>query len=80
MKLKNFLIKKKNKKVNSVQWAPWEFGLKLAAGSVDGSISVISRRADDTWEKVQRFQAHNGSVNAVVWAPLINSESLSVII
>ena len=30
--------------VNSVAWAPWEFGLRLAACSSDGYISFISRR------------------------------------
>lgn len=30
--------------VNSVTWAPWEFGLRLAACSSDGFISFISRR------------------------------------
>lgn len=28
--------------VNTVAWAPYEYGLMLACGSSDGSISVIS--------------------------------------
>ena len=28
--------------VNSVQWAPYQFGLMLACGSSDGAISIIS--------------------------------------
>ena len=30
--------------VNSVAWAPWEFGLKLVAASSDGHISYTSKR------------------------------------
>ena len=32
--------------VNSVAWAPWEYGLKLAACSSDGCISYVSRRGE----------------------------------
>jgi protein transport protein SEC13 len=28
--------------VNTVAWAPYEYGLMLACGSSDGSISIIS--------------------------------------
>lgn len=35
--------------VNSISWAPWEYGLILAAGSADGKILIIQRKGDDTW-------------------------------
>ena len=31
--------------VNAIAWAPWECGLKLAACSADGAISLISRKS-----------------------------------
>jgi protein transport protein SEC13 len=30
-----------NASVNSIAWAPWEYGLILAAGSADGKIHII---------------------------------------
>jgi protein transport protein SEC13 len=35
--------------VNSIAWAPWEYGLILGAGSADGKIYIISRKGDDSW-------------------------------
>ena len=64
--------------VNSIAWAPWEFGLKLAACSSDGWISTFTRNSDDIWENVEKFQAHDLGVNSVSWAPLLNFEELNV--
>jgi protein transport protein SEC13 len=42
--------------VNTVAWAPYEYGLMLACGSSDGSISIISSTGRnevliDCWNK-----------------------------
>ena len=55
--------------VNSVQWAPQEFGLVLACASSDGSVSVLTY-TDGKWESQKLKDAHavskhrpNGSHN-----------------
>lgn len=64
--------------VNSIAWAPHEYGLILACASSDGKISVLTAKEDGTWDHVL-FAAHSIGVNAVSWAPaavpgsLINS-------
>ena len=47
--------------VNSVCWAPHEFGLILACGSSDGSISVISSTGDGNWDSKKIPNAHTVS-------------------
>ncbi len=44
--------------VNSVCWAPHEFGLVLACGSSDGSISIISSAGDGSWDSKKIPNAH----------------------
>ncbi len=44
--------------VNSVCWAPHDFGLMLACGSSDGSISIISSTGDGTWDTKKIPNAH----------------------
>ena len=44
--------------VNSVCWAPHEFGLILACGSSDGSISVVSSTGDGNWDSKKIPNAH----------------------
>eukprot|EP00128_Syssomonas_multiformis_P001587 Colp12_sorted_trinity150504_noHs@32576 len=61
--------------VNSVAWAPHEFGLMLACGSSDGQISVLSSKADGSWDE-KRFPGHGIGVNAVSWAPAVNPGAL----
>ena len=53
--------------VNTVKWAPAEFGLMLAAGSSDGCVSLVTKIADERWE-TQKFLAHEGGVTALSWA------------
>jgi protein transport protein SEC13 len=62
--------------VNCIAWAPWEYGLFLAAGSADGKIHIISRKPDDTWSMFS-FDAHAGGVNAVSWGPSTEPSMLS---
>lgn len=63
--------------VNSVAWAPHELGLCFAAGSSDGTISVVEC-IDGHWQKSKVAQdssmiAHAAGVNAVSWGPAFNS-------
>lgn len=60
--------------VNSVSWAPHEFGLSLAVGSSDGRIAVISYQENAWRENV--FEGHTGGVNAVSWAPAVAAGSI----
>lgn len=62
--------------VNSVSWAPHEWGLLLACGSSDGSISIIWTTGDGNWESKKIMNAHAIGVNAVSWAPAIQPGSL----
>jgi protein transport protein SEC13 len=54
--------------VNSVSWAPHDFGLILACASSDGHVSVISFRGDLSVETSTKVLAHAAGVNAVSWA------------
>lgn len=56
--------------MNSVAWAPHEFGLILACGSSDGSISILVSNGD-TWETQKITNAHTIGCNAVSWCPAI---------
>lgn len=56
--------------VNSIAWAPHEFGLILACGSSDGSISILTNNGD-TWETQKLANAHTIGCNAVGWCPAI---------
>ena len=60
--------------VNSVCWAPHEFGLVLVCGSSDGAVSVLSYvDASQSWEAEKIPNAHTIGCNAVSWAPLSSS-------
>lgn len=54
--------------VNSIAWAPHEYGLQLAAASSDGKVTVLTHRDDDSWA-VSTFDDCPMGVNAVSWAP-----------
>lgn len=54
--------------VNDVQFAPWEFGLRLACASSDGTVSVLTYGADGQWHR-SAFQAHAGGAQTVSWMP-----------
>lgn len=63
--------------VNSVAWAPHEFGLILACGSSDGAISVLSYTdTANQWESEKLPNAHTIGCNSVSWAPWIGSNSV----
>mmetsp|Transcript_42557 Transcript_42557/g.31159 ORF Transcript_42557/g.31159 Transcript_42557/m.31159 type:complete len:214 (+) Transcript_42557:324-965(+) len=62
--------------MNCLEWAPWEYGLILAAGSADGKIYIFNRMADDSWTH-NSVQAHNGGINALSWGPSTEPSILS---
>ncbi|PAA78952.1 hypothetical protein BOX15_Mlig022865g2, partial [Macrostomum lignano] len=62
--------------VNSVAWAPHEYGLMFACASSDGSISVVTCGQDGNWETSKIPNAHTIGVNAVSWAPATQPSSL----
>lgn len=54
--------------VNSIAWAPPEYGLKLAATSSDGLCGIYSLRlSDDTWHQPYKWEAHQVGINGVTW-------------
>lgn len=55
--------------MNLVAWAPAETGCHLAAGSSDGSVSVLSFENNSFSHAL--FAAHGLGVNAVGWAPAL---------
>lgn len=56
--------------VNSVAFAPPEYGLALACGSSDGSISILSCNIENgTWDYKKISNAHTIGCNAVNWCP-----------
>ena len=55
--------------VNSISFAPHEFGLALACASSDGNVSVLTHQPDDSWKSVMIRHAHEMGVNAVCWSP-----------
>lgn len=56
--------------VNSIGFAPHEFGLILACGSSDGSISLLTNNGDN-WESQKIANAHTIGCNAVSWCPAV---------
>ena len=44
--------------VNTVAWAPSEYGLIFACGSSDGSISIVSLTGDGNWQPRKIENAH----------------------
>ena len=44
--------------VNCIAWAPWEYGLILAAGLADGRVVIYARDPSDQWAKTNDFLTH----------------------
>lgn len=55
--------------VNDVQCSPWEFGLRVACASSDGTCSVLSYGQDHQWHR-SMFQAHAGGAQSLSWMPV----------
>lgn len=62
--------------VNSVAFAPYELGLALAAGSSDGSVSVLTYQQDGSWVADKIEHAHPIGCTAVSWSPAAPKGSL----
>ncbi|CAH7671141.1 COPII-coated vesicle component Sec13 [Phakopsora pachyrhizi] len=54
--------------VNSIAWAPHEYGPILACASSDGRVSVLSFNDDGSWD-APLFTAHPIGCNSISWAP-----------
>lgn len=66
--------------VNSISWAPHEFGLVLACASGDGQVSVLTYSVDSgSWES-KVFTAHQIGCNAVSWCPSPSSDYLAALV
>ena len=63
------LFQEHESSINSISFAPHEFGLCLACASSDGSISILTSQPDGSWETVKIEQAHPVGVTSVSWAP-----------
>lgn len=64
--------------VNSISWAHHEHGLRLASGSKDGYVNILSF-IKGNWKHL-KFHAHKEGVNGVSWAPyLTNSGELKLV-
>jgi len=61
--------------VNAIAWAPHSYGLCLAAGSADGTVSVLTYKDKVGWER-KPFTAHKGGVSSVSWGPDVKTGSL----
>lgn len=35
--------------VNCISWAPWEYGLILAAGTAEGRLFIFRNESEDNW-------------------------------
>lgn len=44
--------------MNSISWAPNEYGLILACGSSDGCVSVLINDGDNVWTARKILNAH----------------------
>lgn len=55
--------------VNAVEFCAWEFGLRLACASSDGTVSILSYAPDGTWRR-SSFPSNTGGSQAVSWAPV----------
>jgi len=54
--------------VNDIEFCPWEHGLRVAAASSDGTVSVLTYGADQQWRR-SVFAQHAGGAQAVSWMP-----------
>lgn len=63
--------------VNCIQWAPWEYGLILAAGTAEGRIHIFTKAAKEGEWANFGFPAHGDGVNGLCWGPSTEPSMLS---
>eukprot|EP00406_Dinophysis_acuminata_P011765 CAMPEP_0179229542 /NCGR_PEP_ID=MMETSP0797-20121207/10385_1 /TAXON_ID=47934 /ORGANISM="Dinophysis acuminata, Strain DAEP01" /LENGTH=343 /DNA_ID=CAMNT_0020936609 /DNA_START=67 /DNA_END=1098 /DNA_ORIENTATION=- len=56
--------------VNDVEFCPWEYGLRLACASSDGTVSILTHNPNDQQWRRMAFPAHPCGAQTVSWAPL----------
>lgn len=56
-----------------MQWAPFEYGLILGAGTADGKLVILTRTKDGQFQK-ESFNAHSDAINGLSWAPYSNDD------
>ena len=65
---------------NCIAWAPYEYGLVLAAGTAEGKIHIVTKIKDGaTWDN-QEFQAHQEAVNGLSWAPFQEQKDMKTML
>jgi len=62
--------------VNCISWAPWEYGLILAAGTAEGKIYTIENKADQ-WSDRMEIGRHAKSITGISWGPSTEPAILS---
>lgn len=69
--------------VNSVVFAPHEYGLIFACASSDGFVSICTQLSDGTWDERRVSEARDGGAhthplgaNSVAWAPAVTPGGL----
>mmetsp|Transcript_105640 Transcript_105640/g.187838 ORF Transcript_105640/g.187838 Transcript_105640/m.187838 type:complete len:341 (-) Transcript_105640:93-1115(-) len=55
--------------VNDAEFAPQEYGLRLASASSDGTVSILTYSPDGQWHR-NVLQAHAGGAQTLNWAPV----------
>lgn len=61
--------------VNTIEWCPEQFGMRVAAGCSNGEITLFTKpEYDDLWDNPLTWVAHQKSVNSIAWAPLSQME------
>ena len=60
--------------VNSISWAPQEYGALLLCASSDGNVSIVEFKDDGTTSS-SLIEAHRVGVNSASWAPVSFTDS-----
>ena len=60
--------------VNSIAWAPHEYGLILGCASADGYVSILKHMDDDSWDMIPLEDGKLGC-NSISWAPIASLTS-----
>jgi len=55
--------------VNSIAFCPHEYGLRVAAASSDGRVSILTHQPDNSWS-IDYITDNPLGVNSVSWAPM----------